>query len=197
MEAMMMMMTMMMTFFYRGIGTKCTEHQILVTRNPITDHTTAATMADDDGRQSATKNKNHNNTNTNSTTTDGRCQRMMTATTTASRAQDTIEPTGGINRRHQLMEPLMEESRTEKQGGCSGDTPDDTARKTNQEGRMTMMWTTDDEATMIPSATGTLDRKTSQASQQHAFTTTNTRHEKPSRRHLGRWQQMKESPDGI
>jgi hypothetical protein len=58
--------------------------------------------------------------------------------------------TGGLNTTSATAGPAHEE-----------DDGDD-RWKNNQEGRMKMMWMT--EQPMIPSATGTLDRKTSQAS---------------------------------
>jgi hypothetical protein len=129
---MMMIWMMMKTFFYRGIGTKCTANKISNPKRDDDDDDKAKAPDNgaDNGQQS-TKNYTNNNNNTNNTTTDeGINQRSW-------RKQEP-RPTKAIN---------------------DHETTKMTTDGTNKQGRMTTMGTTE-----IPTATGTLDRKTSQAS---------------------------------
>jgi hypothetical protein len=193
-----MMMMMMMMIFYRGTGTKCTEHKIIVTRNPII----AATMR---------ANPNNNNTNKrpmNSLTsptarprtdhqggTRGRAPSSGLMLQRGKDADDDDDDTESWRRRQWQQQDdnngatigvegnrstNNNNNHSSKQDGVRTGTSrprppmatdDDDAGNTNTTTRRT---TSNDEHSRededdvddgeMPSATGTLDRKTSQAS---------------------------------
>jgi hypothetical protein len=202
-----MMKMMLMTIFYAGIGTKCTEHQIIVKRNKDRNDD------DDDGNLSATGNSGGNNTNTNTTSNNNKNNKsqpedrsMMTMrreaiTPVARLDQPDLLPTmmgmmamadghnqrkprldginqwsqpkestdGEINRSwNRTMEPTApgsERTTPRRRQMVATDRRNAWLQQQMETttGRMTMMWMTEEE-TKVLSATGTLDRKTSQAS---------------------------------
>jgi hypothetical protein len=172
-----MRMMMMMMIFYGGTGTKCTEHKI-VTRNKDRNN--------DDGQQRKTNITTNNNTNDRTTVkmTPGapcdtvRCVHWQKKKTDERRKDDEDED---------IDDDVTIAKDESKQGTRMRKTRSDGHGDDLHQGRME-----DDEygGTPMPSATGTLDRKTSQVSPTTCFqpsTLTNeTRPTTPDKRWLQR-----------
>jgi hypothetical protein len=175
----MMMMMMMMTNFYGGIGTKCTENQISNTK-PTTlsrryddDELTTKQAVDDDNNSS----HDTNNNTPNSQNKKEQQPKKNTGGTTAGPGTSTTLPktrqrkppkdddgsnadgiTNNTNTRAPTGTPPV--ARLDRHDETRTTTRRTTDGTNKEQGRMTTMGMTE----TIPSATGTLDRKTSQAS---------------------------------
>jgi hypothetical protein len=181
-------MMMMMTNFYRGTGTKCTAEQNLVTRN--VDDVDDDNTDNNSSSHSPSTNPNTNNNNKTPQTKKARPHQevptpvvarltTMTRTPMIPTAEDQHEAPGD-DEDEDDNPPLFNDKegdegtrtrwqqRTTMGMTMTGATDDDdgrwsrrnSRRRHNQEARMMMMGMTE----TTPPATGTLDRKTSQAS---------------------------------
>jgi hypothetical protein len=152
----MMMMMMTMTVFYSGIGTNCTADQI-VTRNDD-DDVDGGYEDDDDGKDDDGTNKNSTNNNNNHSPQATRSNQKTRSTRIDLCTANTL-----LRRR-----PMMADKATSKEqdvtmmmmDGCNTRLETSDGYGDLHQGRME---DDGDGGTLMPSATGTLDRKTSQA----------------------------------
>jgi hypothetical protein len=164
----MMMMTMTMTFFYSGIGTNCTADQEIVTQNDDEDEDDGLGADDDDGKDDDGTNKNHTNNNNNHSPQATRCNHK-----TRSTRIDLCETRATTLLR---WRPTMADKATSKEDvpkmmTDGSTTPMEETSDHGGDGDLHQGRMEDDEdgGTSMPSATGTLDRKTSQASPTTCF----------------------------